>query len=212
MPSTGADSTNTTVARRAAGQSHPGDPNGGPSADSGRGISPIDGARRLAHHLPIELLQEALVVARGIEDERDRAHALVALIPQLPAEYFHEALTVVQEIEDEKVRGPALVVLPQLLAEQKDEIIRETLMAARAMENEQARAWTLARLAPHLATLLPPDLHSLWCEVLHILATRTRHELFQELCALSPILVALGGDEAAAETFRVIQDIGRRWP
>ena len=39
-----------------------------------------------------------------------------------------------------------------------------------------------------------------------------RKELLANLCALAPVIAALGGPEALAETFRAIQDVGRWWP
>ena len=37
-------------------------------------------------------------------------------------------------------------------------------------------------------------------------------DLLMDLSALVPVLAALGGAEAVAETFRAIQDVGRWWP
>lgn len=43
-------------------------------------------------------------------------------------------------------------------------------------------------------------------------ARRTRPDLLSDLRALAPLIHALGGESAAAETFRAIQDVARWWP
>jgi len=69
-----------------------------------------------------------------------------------------------------------------------------------------------AALALRLAELPRPDLYPLWDETLPLLARRTRRNLLADLRALVPVIHALGGDEAIAETFRAIQDTARWWP
>jgi hypothetical protein len=70
----------------------------------------------------------------------------------------------------------------------------------------------LEALAPRLAALASAQGHLLWCETLHVLASNSRDELLSDLRALSPVIVSLGGPEAAAETIRAIEDVGRWWP
>jgi hypothetical protein len=41
---------------------------------------------------------------------------------------------------------------------------------------------------------------------------RSRSELLADLAALAPVIAALGGPEAIAETCRAIEDVGRWWP
>jgi len=52
---------------------------------------------------------------------------------------------------------------------------------------------------------------SLWKEILHLLAHRTREELLTDISKLSPFIIALGGKEALAATARAIQEVGRQW-
>lgn len=49
-------------------------------------------------------------------------------------------------------------------------------------------------------------------ETLPVLARRTRQDLLSDLESLAPVIHALGGEPAAAETFRAIQDVARWWP
>ena len=78
--------------------------------------------------------------------------------------------------------------------------------------DQPQRAKALAALASHLAKLPRPVLYSLWDETLPILARRTRRDLLTDLGALAPVIVALGGAKALAETARAIQDAARWWP
>ena len=86
------------------------------------------------------------------------------------------------------------------------------LAAARAIGDADDRAKALVGLAPHLAQLPCQRLYPLWQETLPILAARTREDLLADLCALAPVIAALGGEEAVAETSRAIQDVGLWWP
>jgi len=69
-----------------------------------------------------------------------------------------------------------------------------------------------AALAPRLAELPRPALYPLWDETLPLLARRTRRDLLADLRALVPVIHALGGAGAIAETARAIQDVARWWP
>ena len=126
---------------------------------------------------------------------------------------LREALEAARAIEDEWHRSPALAALaPHLGPTERDRALGEALEAARAIGNEGSRSQALAALAPQLAELTPATLSPLWSRTLRLLATRTRRDLLRDLIALVPVLAALGGAEAAAETFRAIQDVGRWWP
>jgi hypothetical protein len=157
-------------------------------------------------------LQEALAVARGIgiENERWRAEALARLTPHLPQVLPREALAAAREIRDTDDQAEALAGLALQLAELGH--LQQALTVARGIGEEWCRPETLADLAPYLAELAPTTLCSLWCETLPVLSTRTRTDLLADLCALAPVVAALGGAQAMAETFRAIQDVGRWWP
>lgn len=91
-------------------------------------------------------------------------------------------------------------------------MLAEALLAAHAIEWEEARAEALGALAPHLAGLPRDRLYPLWRETLPLLAARTRRDLLSDLPALLPVILRLGGEAAVAETFRAVQFVGERWP
>jgi DNA polymerase III delta prime subunit len=183
----------------------------------------------LAPHLPPDLLPEALAAAREIRNESDRARALAGLAPylspDLQVQALREALAAAREIRDEATRAEVLAglaphlppdLLPEALAAAREiewEYARaEALAAAREIESESARAKALSALAKRLANQPLSWLYPLWAETLPVLARRTRKNLLSDLRALTPLIHALGGEQAVGETFRAIQDVGRWWP
>jgi len=175
----------------------------------------------LAPHLgPTErdqAVREALEAARAIranqpsgtaqlEAARDRSEALAALAPRL-AELGHPAEALAVARASGGYQSQALAALaPRLTAPW----LGEALEAAWANKFDESRA--LAALALRLAELPPATLYPHWSKKIRLSATRTRDGLLGDLCALVPVLAALGGTEEVVETFRAIQDVGRWWP
>ncbi|MCP4542518.1 MAG: apoptotic protease-activating factor 1 like protein [Chloroflexi bacterium] len=163
----------------------------------------------LAPHLPKDLLGEALATARAIENEEWRAKALTVLAPYLSKELLEEALAAVHTIQNNERRLEALTVLLPLLP---DKLLGEVLAMTCVIENEWSRTKALAGLVPHLVEFPPSDLALPWQEALPLLARRSRKDLLSDIHTLLPAIVTLGDDEAIAETFHAIQDVGRWWP
>jgi hypothetical protein len=181
-------------------------------------------------HLPEalkeEAMQEALAVAQGIRYELARARALAYVTPYLPESLRRQAVTAVLECARTKAWAwdftlegtltEALAWLVTRLAELGD--YKEALSTAREIGDEHDRAAALAELARRLAALPRSVVASLWVEaqdgatLLRFSARRSRPDLLSDIRALAPLIAALGGDEAIAETFHAIQDVGRWWP
>jgi hypothetical protein len=86
------------------------------------------------------------------------------------------------------------------------------LAAAREIQTAYRRARVLRALAEPLAKLPRPALHPSWHETLSSLARRTRRDLLADLEALIPVIHALSGEAAIAETACAIQDVTCWWP
>jgi hypothetical protein len=86
------------------------------------------------------------------------------------------------------------------------------MSAARAIGDEGARADALSDLAPHLASHSSSALVKLWNKALQPLSARERSEFLSDLKALTPVILALGGPQAAEELASAIVDVGRWWP
>jgi hypothetical protein len=167
----------------------------------------------LSEPLRSQALRQALETAQAIADSDVRARALAGLAPHLPEPLLRQALEAARAIEDAGYRAEALAVLVLHLPEPlRGEASQQALEAAQIIEYSYDRARALAGLAPHLAKLPPPTLYSLWGKTLPLLAAHTRNDLLDDLRALLPVLMALGGEPAVAEVFRAVQDIGQWWP
>ncbi len=167
----------------------------------------------LATRFPDRLLKKALIATRAIGSKYDRAKVLTILAPYLSETErdvtIAKVLAMVRTINYEGWRADALVALALHL---RGDMLEEALALVCDFEFDGWRAEALTGLVPRLAELSPSDLTSLWQEMLPLLVRRTRRGLLSDLRTLLPILVALGGVDAVAETFRAIQDVGRWWP
>ncbi len=161
------------------------------------------------------LLSNALAAVQEIGNSEYQADALVELIGRL-AElgHYEEALTTAQKIELDWRRAEVLARLAAHLSEPEREPVLQ-----KALDIAQKLGWTSEGLAKDLVTLTsrlsdPPSatLHLFWHSLLPILARRTRQDMLANIGVLAPTIVTLGGEEAIAETFRAIQDVGRWWP
>ncbi len=166
----------------------------------------------LPGRLQSDILATALDTARHIESMGIRAYALASLVSNLPEgmqpDILLEALDAAKDAESDQLRAKALAALAPRLPEG---LLSEALVAARNIRKVWYRARALSALAPRLAEIPAERLYPLWAETLPILARRTRRDLLADLRALAPVIHALGGQEAVAETFRAIQDVGRWW-
>jgi hypothetical protein len=175
----------------------------------------------LASNIPPALLKEA--VARGLWSERQvlayarqtphpqqRAEALAALAPHLPEALLHDALQTARAIGSADYKARALVELAPHLPEA---LLHDALQqAARAIGNESERSRAQSALAAQLDTNSLFSLYPLWAQALPILASRTRPDFLSDIRALLPVIVRLGGSQAATDIFLAIQDVGRWWP
>jgi len=159
-------------------------------------------------HLTEDLLEEVLEWAWSISKESLKIWALKVLIPYLPQDLIKDVFKKVCNIGTEYFAEVLMSLAPHL----PEEALKEALEIARGIEEEKYRAKALVALAPHLVKLAPQELYPLWREMLPVLAARPRKELLENLKALVPVILALGGREAVAETFRAIKDVGRWWP
>jgi hypothetical protein len=141
------------------------------------------------------------------------AVALAWLAPQLSEPLLREALAAVQAMEHEWARAPALTRLVPYLSEfLRMTALQEALAAARAIQKERDRTQVLTALMPlleHLPAVVP---YPLWCETLHILASRARSNLLLDIQVLSSVLALLGGKEVLDAIAQAIIEVGKWFP
>ena len=164
---------------------------------------------KLAPHLQephrSRTLQETLAVVPEVGNESRQVQVLADLAPHLPESLSQEALEVALAIRGKKERAEALAALAPYLP-------AKLLARVRTIEDADDRMITLAGLAHQLIALQPATLYPLCQEALRTLAMRTRRDFLADIRALAPVIHKLGGEQAIAETFRAIQDVGRWWP
>ena len=177
----------------------------------------------LAEHLPEALKAEALAAARGITDENARAEALSGLAEHLPealkAEAVREALAAARGITDRWVRAEALSeVAPHLPQELQGQAVREAFLAM-ARGRRQIFLIGPSSYTPYTKIVLVWQMLGLWeigreawPATLHGIACNRRGQLLQDVGALAPLVVHLGGMDAIVKTFRAICDVSRWWP
>ncbi|MCQ3974870.1 MAG: hypothetical protein DPW09_15625 [Anaerolineae bacterium] len=105
----------------------------------------------LAPYLPEALLQEALVLVRGIQDEQEQFEALAGLTAHLPEVWLREALTIVNTIKDEFYQSKTLVKLIPQLAELG--YPQEALARAKEIKVWWCHMEALVKMVPRLAEL-----------------------------------------------------------
>ncbi|MDJ0773467.1 MAG: effector-associated domain EAD1-containing protein [Mastigocoleus sp. MO_167.B18] len=193
----------------------------------------------LADKLPLELLPEALAAARKIQDEEYRVNVLNSLAKKLPPELLLKTLAATREIQDKRYCANVLSslaeklpeLLPQVMTarEIEDEeyranvlttladklpleLLPEALAAARDIEDKECHANALSTLAHKLSQIQKTELSYLWRDTLHTLSLHTRPELLSDIKALTPVIFALGGEQAVKDTASTIQDVSQWWP
>lgn len=172
---------------------------------------------RVAPHIPVASSRHWLEVANKFEISIFQVLVTATLAPSLPPglkeNVVSESLQVARSIGN--VLGKALAfteIAPHLPHDQKEEMPCEALQTAGKIESEEFRISVLAKLAPQLTKLPQYILYPVWRATLHVLAARTRRAFVNDLAALSPVLLTLGGNAAIEETIQAIEDVGQWWP
>ncbi|MFO1372962.1 MAG: hypothetical protein U1F42_11440 [Candidatus Competibacteraceae bacterium] len=171
----------------------------------------------LAPHLPGPLLESTLEQIFAIPGKFRRESLLRSLIPHLSEPLLREVmarLDGIQEYEDDTQKLWAKVASRLACFGYCDEALGIT----RTIPNASIRSNVFAEIASFLTSLPKAILMQLWLEqrsganLLHVLATRGRNDLLQDIRALTPIMIALGGIGSEREISKSIDDACRWWP
>jgi hypothetical protein len=180
-------------------------------ADRSRALAAI--APNLPEPQRMQALAEALKALGSRYSRYAWSRALKALAPHLPEPLLGEALETARAIKFGANRSRALAAIaPHLPEPQRAQAFAEALGAARTIGDEGDRSSALAALGEHLGTSPVSFLHALWSETLPVLASRSRCDLLSDLQSLLPVIIRLGGPQAAAQVLSAIRDVGRWWP
>ena len=181
-------------------------------------IKSVTALRMIAQYLSedrrIQVLDEALAVARSIEDKYSRAYALSDLAPYLPESKREQVL--------QEASGVTRIIMPGFDPRSTMFLsaisLKDKLGGACRVEHEGYRNHALIELVPHLlvsASQQPQQSYLIFTEALSLLAVYPRPAFLDDLAALMPFILALAGDEApqAAEgIYHAIQEVCEWWP
>jgi hypothetical protein len=184
---------------------------------------------------------EALALVRAIASERERASALVELIPLLPEKALAQVLADTSALEGGSWKDIVLERLAlrycelncpdeafkvaqgssgewarvRTIAALAPEMPQEMLLEALGVANEDLFATTrteiFSDLSPELAKCPRSELVHVWHGLLPQLASRPRSELLQDLCALMPVISVLGGSMSLTDIALSVGEVAQWW-
>ncbi|WBQ07071.1 ATP-binding protein [Kribbella sp. CA-293567] len=154
----------------------------------------VDQTATLAWHLPAHLLSRAEPVFTE------------SPIPRfLPAELVPAALQVARRSKNREWLSACADRL-------SGADLLEVLAVARELGGQELQTELLGRRAPAFAQLDRVVLQEIWSATLRELSSLGRPAFLSRLRPLGPVIEALGGQHAVAETVQAIEDVGRWWP
>ena len=186
--------------------------------------------------LPLDLLPEALTIARDIPLESDRAMVLIAITARLP-EVLPETFALVKSIKYES-RGivrkkfyfeAMTAIVPNLLLSEllpepgykhrvpiamaphlSSELLPEAFDIAKDIPLRWDRIPVLIALASRMSKMPKDELLPLWQTMRNWLSQQSRQEFAHHVLTLTPVIYAIGGQEAVVEALIEIQNV-ERW-
>ncbi len=172
----------------------------------------------LAPHLPEplkkttlrEVFRDILAIEENVEYQSE---ALTEILPHLSESFLPEVLTetlaTVKTLENAVHQTIMLMKLAPYLPES---LLIEALAVVQTIQHAEYRAEALTKLIPRFAKFSHPALPDLWQELIDTWSNCSRKNLVAGLHEMAPVISQLGEDDAIAELFHAIQDVGRWWP
>ncbi|MBD2234623.1 PTS sugar transporter subunit IIA [Phormidium tenue] len=182
-----------------------------------------------------EELQEFLAEIQSISNELIRAKALAAVVGKLPNTLHIKVFQIAQSI-DTALRVEILTVLAAKLPEALSQLL---IIIEGESFHAYSRVEILASLSNQFTDVLPkalkaiqevdpyhhdkffldllpsliksPNRVKLCSDLLYTFSSRNRPDFIQNLTNFIPLLLAIGGEVAAADTAQAIQDVSRWW-
>ena len=149
------------------------------------------------------------------EPSRSRAQVYADIIPHLAGaertRVAEEAVGSARSVKEEEFRLLALSDLAPHLSDQELEDAFSRSLNLR-VDHVAIQHLTLRRLSAQMTRLPRDQLYLLWRGALRKYAQQPRPALLDHLCSLLPSIIALGGENAARGTYRVIQRVAAVWP
>jgi hypothetical protein len=169
---------------------------------------------RLAPHLPegdrAVVFAESVEAAGRLDKPHDRWYCITHIAGCMAAAgQAAEAMKLIDSIEDHYWKADLLLRIVPLLP---DALLNDALGLARSITHHAERARVFGALMPRFGELPAQQLHAVWADTLHLLASGTRQELLLVLPGLLPAFGRLGGPGAMVECAQIVESVRRWWP
>lgn len=173
----------------------------------------------LMPHLPPAIsagaCNEALALARGLQDQHSRFFVLGGLVPHLSeplrGEVMVEIITISETLSAKGWDFGSL--LAEMVSYMSEDLLARSLMVALTISDGGARRKVLAALSPRLEAMACPErLLALWHDALATIVKRERADLLGDLSGLMGVIATLGADDAVRDTCMATQAVCRWWP
>ncbi len=165
----------------------------------------------LAPRLEGPLLQRAIGCAKQMKNEEYRAMTLTRLQCRLPDRPREEVLASLESLYPCDRTEATMELLPTLTDPMRLKVLAE-LPAVVVKQMHFARGKLLRPLAIWLRDYSARDIHIAWEQVLPISANTGRADLLEDIGALAPLILSMGGEQALMDTVDAIQDVCDWWP
>jgi hypothetical protein len=157
----------------------------------------------------------ALALAREIWSP----HALVALVPHVPIEerqeVLDEAIVAARAVKDPLERAHLLsLLLPHTSTDHKFSLFEETLRNLQYLDfpvDLVGLTQTYTTLAPIWVSFPHEQVFTTWQSILHAYAAQKRTYLLVALIGLTPVIKALGSEEAVNDMLHSVLEVCRQW-
>jgi hypothetical protein len=148
--------------------------------------------------------------------ERDRAEALVGIIPHLPEQMLWERRKLSigkhrKRVDRQKEQAGSTVTASEI----ERPVLELAAFAWAESESPHAddeRSVMILSLVPYLILLPEEALYKLWCELLPLLAARSRLALTQDLRSLIRLIRVFGGTSALLQVKEALIAVNRCFP
>ncbi len=166
----------------------------------------------------VTAINQALSALRNDEDQEDWEDILARLAPHLLPDQLAQAVDLAISIRYLPDRIKALAALSQCpQGNRREELLVRALADAvqinrsEEFEDDHARQDALGLLIPLISQLPRPRQYELWSWALEELSKRPREELLDDLPALAPVFLALGGTREVEQIIQFLLDARQWW-
>lgn len=177
--------------------------------DPSRAYALIGIASKLSEPMKNDVFKAALEIIPHVQNSADRKILIFNIAPEFPESILLKEIRGVilgnfQVLSGQDVWEKLTEINPNLLLKELPYLLSD-------VNYSYAREKLMVAIEPYLSELSIESLYSIWKQILPILASRTRMDLFADITILIPVIYKLGKEEALIEIFCAVRDVKRWW-